>query len=1284
MRRVPFILIIILFSINIIQNTYGQPFKFETLEYKNVFERAPVVTIQQDLQGRLWFGEDRSLYKYDSYKIVNIFDEDSLVRKKINYVSQLAVNNLNDLFIASPNGVHIYDITKKHLKTEGSEVFKFDFQAKQMLAYGERVFLCSNKGLFVAIPKNNTYMLKRILERPNVFSISHLHGEKFILASEGGIELLSWHENKQVQLKNLRIPFSFDGKDIVTTLYTDKDNIWVGTKINGIFRYNLVNDNWVNYKTNNSNLLSNEIWKIIKDGTGNIWIGTTNGLSIYKSDNLFANYQNNPFLPGSLNANSICDLYLDKQNIVWIGTFHGGLNYLTPDQFKPIIYSTSSLGYKRLSSNIVSSLEMVDGDCWIGTERNGINILNEKSGSINVDKALSTILHIKSLYYHKDRVYIGKSESGYSVFDLKSRTIKNFMLHNSPISYMNIVHDIMVSTNGTIYLGTKAGPYVISNNETPHLISEIKNSPWIDFEQDGKGRIYAKRLLGDLYVKKSDNEPFVPLFHETVKDYFIDKENIVWLTSGKKIVKISPEGSAITIAEFEGISLNGIVVAKNDIWITCDKGILLYNISTKQMRILNKFDGIPLNNLSNSQIKILSDKSIFVTSVLGLIEIDPTKLSSNPAPSVYVQDIVVNENRSVFKQLIRHDTTNNYTIELKYNENLINFSFGSSNLIKPVKNKYKFILKGVDKKWREDDKPDFRYSSLSPGDYEFEIFTCNNDGVWSSTPLRITIIISPPLWRTWWAYLIYFSILTVILYQLYKFNLERKLSSNLDRVQKNKIKFFTHISHEIRTPLTLINAPLDDIIEATVEDELVNRKLKRIKKNTNKLLNIVNELLDFKKFDENKYPLKKSIVSFKEFLEDTFYLFSDLAKMKNINYFIRRIDDVGQIAIDVKQFEKVIFNLLSNAIKYTPLNGTIYLELLDDDENIQIRIVDNGIGIKPQYEFLIFDEYFQVNPGEGEIGVGIGLALSNEIVKKHDGKIVYQSILEDKEPKTLFLITLKKDLQEYELYVSEPSPALKNDVIVKNTPHSQKDKKTVLIVEDNIEIQEFLIDFLNDYYLIFTANNGEEGYEITTQYIPDLIISDIMMSKMNGIELCDRIKSEQATSHIPIILLTAVTDPQQLLEGMKYGANVYLTKPINKLLLKLTINNLLQISDKRRQEFDIEASEIDNEIDNKFFHSLNSLIDENLSNEQFDVNNISIQMGMSLSTLYRKLKAVTDLTVNNYVKIYRLKKAKGLLDSKLNISEVAYRVGFSDRKYFSREFKKHFGYNPSDHLTKEK
>lgn len=1270
----------ILILLGFFHTVIGQPIKFETLQYDNIFEYSPVVTINQDLQGRLWFGADKNLFIYDSHKIVNLFDKDSLVRKEINYVAQLTINNLNHLFIASSNGVFIYDITRKQLKSDRGKVFKIDISPNKILSFGNSVFICSDKGLFRVVPSNGCYILEKILERPNIYEVIHLEKENFVLASENGIEILSLDEKHRVKLTDLNIPMAVKGRDIIKSICAAGNEIWIGTKKNGVFRYNFTDKSWKNYNTSNSNLLYNEIWKIIKAKDGIIWIGTANGLSIYKNGNFFENYQNNTFKNANINANTICELYQDKQNIIWIGTYHGGLNYIIPEQFEPKIYSTSSPLNKRLNSNLLSTIQEINNDLWIATESNGINVLDVKSGNIRTDKTLSSILHLNSLFHHKDKVYIGKEDLGYSIYDLKNKTVQNYSLHNSPLSYMNIVHDIMVSTNGTIYLGTKAGPYQINSNKSPSRIAEIKNSPWVDFEQDSEGKIYAKRLKGNLYIKKSDKKPFEPLYGSRelpIVDYYIDKKNNVWLTTEKTIVKIASDGSKTIIVEFEDIKLGHIALLENRLWITCNKGILVYDLLTKQTNILNEQDGLPVNNLSASLIKVI-DKNIFVTSPLGLIQIDPTRICINSAPSPYIQDIIVNESKSVFAGLTKHNGAQKYSIKLKYNENSVTFSFGSNNLIKPAKNKYRYILKGIDQKWKEDDRPDFRYLNISPGDYEFEIYTCNNSGLWSTAPLIILIEITPPLWQTWWAYLTYFFILLFIFHQIYNYNLKRKLAINQDRVQKNKIKFFTHISHEIRTPLTLINAPLDDIIEDSVNDEILHRKLKRIKKNSNKLLNIINELLDLKKFEENKYPLKKSHVYFKEFLEDSFYLFSDLAKLKNINYFIRRLDDVGKIAIDINQFEKVLFNLLSNAIKYTPENGTIYLELLNDNEDIHIRIVDNGIGIKPEYESLIFEEYFQINPGGDELGTGIGLTLSNEIVKKHDGEIIHKSIVEDEEAKTLFAIKIKKDLNETEFNPSDPLPTYERAKFTKKTIPLSNSKYRILIVEDNKEIQGILMEFFEEEYFVLTADDGEDGYSLATQHLPDLIVSDIMMPKMNGVEFCERLKSEQATSHIPIILLTAVMDSQQLLEGMMYGANVYLIKPIDKLLLKLTVNNLLQISDRRRKEFDIEVGQIDNEIDKKFFETLNSLIEKNILKEEFDVNDISMEMGMSLSTLYRKLKAVTDLTVNNYVKIYRLKKAKKLLESKLNISEVAYMVGFTDRKYFSKEFKKHFGYNPSD------
>jgi CheY-like chemotaxis protein/anti-sigma regulatory factor (Ser/Thr protein kinase) len=527
---------------------------------------------------------------------------------------------------------------------------------------------------------------------------------------------------------------------------------------------------------------------------------------------------------------------------------------------------------------------------------------------------------------------------------------------------------------------------------------------------------------------------------------------------------------------------------------------------------------------------------------------------------------------------------------------------------------------------------------------------------------------------------LYAGLFTLGVHFVIKFVVEREMLINSEREQEKKIKFFTQISHEIRTPLTLITAPLDEIISETANLTSTQNKVKRIKKNASKLLGVINELLDFKKFDDKHFVLKKTDISFREYIEDTFYLLNDLAKTKHLNYYIRQLDAVGLQSIDTVQFDKVMFNLLSNAIKYTPEYGTVYLDLIESDDSFSINIVDNGIGIATDNQFKIFEEYYREEQANDAIGTGIGLALTKQIVLQHKGDIRCFSQDDEKGKWTVFTVTLPKQAgekvepQAIGLLAKETEDV---SILVPSTLDTSL-QQTILIVEDNKELLATVVNLFQDTYTVITAGNGEEALSKALEYIPDLIISDLMMPYMDGAQLCQAIKTNMMTSHIPFILLTAVTDSNSQTLALEHGANIYLIKPFDNKQLFLSAHNLMAVSQKRSTEFEVKTATFDNELDAQFISSLNQLIEENIQSDGFDVNFIARTMGMSAPILYRKLKAISNLSLNNYVKTYRLNKAKELLTSTMNISEVAYAVGFSDRKYFSKEFKKQFGYNPSE------
>ncbi len=476
---------------------------------------------------------------------------------------------------------------------------------------------------------------------------------------------------------------------------------------------------------------------------------------------------------------------------------------------------------------------------------------------------------------------------------------------------------------------------------------------------------------------------------------------------------------------------------------------------------------------------------------------------------------------------------------------------------------------------------------------------------------------------------------------------------------------------------------MDEIISETANLTSTQNKVKRIKKNASKLLGVINELLDFKKFDDKHFVLKKTDISFREYIEDTFYLLNDLAKAKHLNYYIRRLDAVGLQSIDTVQFDKVMFNLLSNAIKYTPEHGTVYLDLIENDHTIAISIIDNGIGIATDNQFKIFEEYYREEQANDVIGTGIGLALTKQIVQQHEGDIRCSTMNDEKGQWTVFTVSLPKQ-------INQKTGVIPLEILTKETEEANTTnlgtldislKQTILIVEDNSELLAAVVSLFEESFSIITAVNGEEALSKALEYIPDLIISDLMMPYMDGAQLCQAIKTNMTTCHIPFILLTAVTDNDSQTLALEHGANIYLTKPFDNKQLFLSAHNLIAVSQKRSKEFEVKTAIFDNELDAQFISSLNQLIEENIQSDGFDVNFIARTMGMSAPILYRKLKAISNLSLNNYVKTYRLNKAKELLTSAMNISEIAYAVGFSDRKYFSKEFKKQFGYNPSEQTT---
>lgn len=1262
----------------------AQEIPFTSLTEENVFDRQPVLSIAQDRQGRLWFAGENGLYSYDSQQVINLVHRDSSI-KDLGYIKKIAINQYDHLFIATHNALYIYDIKKLKILETNDRPFAVNMLVLDIRVIDGQTFLCTEDGLYEAKFEKNSYDLKLLLPRKHLQTMISISNNQFALASQTGIEIVSLTKGRVTNIQNIHIPVNQISNFAFPDLYFEKKDLWVATKFNGLFHYDIRRTKWTNFNESNSNLLSNNVRKVIRDLEGRLLIGTLKGLSVKQQGSVFKNYKHDARKPYTISQNSIYDIFIDQQQIIWVGTYFGGLNAIYPQLIQLDTYSTRTDNPFRLNSDIVSSIDESADFYWIATEEDGLTKMEKTTGLTTALPNLTTSNLIKDLYVRQNKVYIAQYAGGYSVFDIQTNKTKNYRLHDDPHHLKNNIYSIYIDPKETIYLGTNEGLYrAAPNYEQAQVVPEIANRIVTDIQEDLQQTIYV--LTNSRIYKKqaTENEFQIEQLNDlSIRGFYIDANNNLWVTTSEDIYKKSRSGSLLHIAHFKGNNLGWPIYVNNKLWITSRNGLVFYDPSDGYHTILSQQDGLPLKNMQSAKLFLSEDNNLFITTLNGLVSFNPDSIKFNKrVPSVILRDIAINDINLPFERLGSDDHDNSFLLNLAYNENFLTLNFSSSNFIKPEKNQFKYKLKGFDKDWTESNISTIRYTNIPEGNYTLLIYASNNDMVWSKTPLRISIRIHPPFWNTWWAYIFYAVAFASGIHFIIKFIVEREILINTKKEHDKKIKFFTQISHEIRTPLALITAPLDEVIEETADQSLTQQKVKRIKKNANKLLTIVNELLDFKKFDDNKVLLKKSAVYLREYLEDNFYLLSDLARSKNINYYIGQTNTVGILELDIQQFDKVVFNLLANAIKYTPEKGTVYLELLDKGNYIDIRIVDNGVGISEKNLFKIFEEYYREEQAEDVVGTGLGLALTKSIVELHSGTIRCTTETLHDQDWTVFTISLKKERAISEISVED----LKTQKISPLPLSKQvaQHNETLLIVDDNLELLNYLSGIFQNQYQIIIAQDGEEGLQKAKHYLPDLIISDIMMPRISGSEFCRLIKTNITTSHIPFILLTAVTDPVIQTETLNYGANIYITKPFDSKDLLLSVSNLLQICKVNRKEFLVSTANTKNEIDKQFITAFDQLIEQHLTSEDFDVNFIAKKMGMSAPILYRKLKSITDLSVNNYIKTYRLTKAKQLLQTTLNVSEVAWAVGFSDRKYFSREFKKQFGMNPSEFVTNEK
>ncbi|QEC51367.1 signal transduction histidine kinase [Anseongella ginsenosidimutans] len=1203
---------------------------------KSSLSSSSIAAIEEDNEGNFWiFHADGMLELLDGKSFGVIYRNNSLAGVAGEHTGEISGP---DLFIDAENDLWIY------FRSTAGGIYYFNTTQKVLSHFSRssgRARL--NNDIITGIVQDSRGLI-------------------WIGTDHGGINLIDKRTFSVRQILYNEDDKKSLSQNSIYSLYKDDEGIiWAGTYKKGVNYYHESIVKFPHYQHQRSNpesLPFNDINAFVEDEKGNLWIGTNGGGLLYfdREKNSFRQFLHDPSDPGSLSNDVIVCLCLDHQGKLWIGTYYGGLNCYDGDKF--IHYKHDPERPESLSDNRVwEIIEDSRHNLWIGTLNGGLNLFDRES----------------NIFSHY------KSEDPNSVTS-------------------NYIADLTEDAEGNLWVGTSHGINVLD-------------------QASGKFSRYLHQA----------GEPG-SLSNNNVVTIMEDSRGLVWAGTREGLNLMDKQRNSFRVFRKEdGLSDNtvlGILEAENgDLWISTTNGISRLTISRKagtdslnfRFKNFDEADGLQGKAFNeNAELKTGKGELVF-GGANGFNIIDPANIHFNKSTFPVVLTELQLFNREVKagdtingRVLLSRSITETKSVTFKHTEDVISLEFAALSFFHPQKTRYAYILEGFNDHWLTTDarQRKITYTNLDPGEYRFRIKAANNEGAWSEDELLLLIRVLPPFWETPLAFLIYALLIIATLLLARRFILERERikfrlaqerteAQRMHELDMMKIRFLTNVSHEFRTPISLILSPVEKLVRHADSPADKNHLL-MIQRNARRLLNLVNQLLDFRKIEVQELRLNLAENNVVQFVREITASFSDVSENKNVTLsFCPEIQDL-HMAFDADKLEKILFNLLSNAFKFTPCGGSIQVKLGlqpaagSGEQQLKIQVIDNGIGIPADKQEKVFERFFQSELPASILnqGSGIGLSIAREFAQLHKGTIHLRSHPGKGSCFTVLLPLEKSGSQGMVRARNRPANGLwvsgrrRRHEINLISAHGRK-KSQVLLVEDNEDFRFYLKDGLEENFIILEAGNGTEGWEMAAKHIPDIVVSDIMMPGLNGMELCRKIKSDRRTSHVPVILLTALAEEEQELEGLETGADDYVTKPFSFDVLLLRIKNLVAQRELVRKSFqkhmEIKPSEVSiTPLDESLIQKAIALVEENIANADFSVEDLSGKLNMSRVALYKKLLSLTGKSPIEFIRVIRLKRAAQLLGkSQLTVSEIAYQVGFNNPKYFTQYFKKEFNIPPS-------
>ena len=1072
---------------------------------------------------------------------------------------------------------------------------------------------------------------------------------------------------------------------------------------------------------------------LLKYTENELLVGTDNGLYLFNRESKTFLRADNPADPRSLSDQTINGMMWDAEGALWVLTNLGGINYMSKQTKRFDYYSPAYLSGIAGAGEVVGPFcENKDGNIWIGTQ-SGLyffNTVTRELSEYHIGGVKSQKYDIRSLMLDGDCLWIGTYAEGIRVLNLRTGSIKEYT-HSRGIPNTICSNDVLCiykDRKGEIFVGTSWGlcrynpdadnfmtiTSIGSMISVGDIYEDMYNNLWI--ATTNSGVFSYNTLSGHWKHFQHEREDSTTITSNSVITVFEDNKGVMWFgTNGGGLCSFDPKTEAFI--EFDSALPNKVIYSieqdqTGDFWISSNAGIFKINpISKAHFRQFTINDGLQGNQfMARSSLKS-SEGKLYFGGINGFNVFQPERFVDNSyIPPVYVTDIrlsYLNDEQEVKKLLqLGKPIYMADKITLSYENNSFTIRFVALSYEDPARNRYSYILKGVDKEWiTNSENNSASYTNLPPGEYEFEVRGSNNDHQWNEKTTTLRVVITPPWWRSSFAYFIYILLLmgwivwiawrwNLRVKHKYKRRMEKYQIAKEQEVYKSKIGFFINLVHEIRTPLSLIRLPLEKLQE--IEHEGKEAKyLSVIDKNVNYLLGITNQLLDFQKMENGALQLNLVSCDIKEIVNDVYSQFTSPAELKGIELVLTLPEQELVSMVDREKLSKILVNLMGNAIKYA--RTRIDLKLVTTDAGYEIYVSDDGRGVPDAQKGKIFEAFYQMPDDKvaTATGTGIGLALTKGIIELHHGTIKVESELGKG---SSFIIRLhlgnahfsqeeisKKTeaVQQIEqAQTSEIDASLKAE-LEENAPIKRMPDVKMVIVEDNASIREMLENIFRPFYQVLTAADGEEGLKLVQKEMPNIVVSDVVMPKMSGTELCKQIKNDFNTCHIPVVLLTARTAVEQNIEGLRIGADDYITKPFNTNLLISRCNNLVNSRILLQEKFSKQPQAYaqmlaTNPIDKEILDRAISIIEKNLDNTEFNVNIFAREMAMARTNLFTKLKAITGQTPNDFILTIRLKKGALMLrnNPELNITEISDKIGFSSSRYFSKCFKDVYHVSP--------